>query len=76
MVLQAFKAIFMSPSSAKEVDGDGDGADILESHRRAGRKSDQTKVKSCVASIIGMSKVTPRSIAYIVCQVSSKRLLC
>ncbi|KAG1730634.1 hypothetical protein EDD22DRAFT_960691 [Suillus occidentalis] len=32
------------------------------------RKSDQAKVKSCVASIINMKKVTPRSIAYIACQ--------
>jgi hypothetical protein len=74
-VIQAFKAIFTSPSSAKEVEGDGDGADILENNRRARRKSDQAKVKTCVASIINMRKVTPRSIAYIVCQVSSKRLL-
>lgn len=70
--LQAFKAIFTSPSSAKEADGDGDGADILENNRCAQRKSDQAKVKTCVASIISMKKVTPRAIAYIVCQVSSK----
>ncbi|KAG2086887.1 uncharacterized protein F5147DRAFT_588378 [Suillus discolor] len=46
--LQAFKAIFTSPSSANEVDGE---------------------VKTCVASIIGMRKVTPRAIAYTACQV-------
>jgi hypothetical protein len=75
--LQAFKAIFTSPSSAKEVDGDGDGADILENNRRARRKSEQGKVKTCVASIINMRKVTPRAIAYIVCQVSKcKCLMC
>ncbi|KAG2129395.1 hypothetical protein BD769DRAFT_1356194 [Suillus cothurnatus] len=48
LLVLAFKAIFTSPSSAKEVDGDGDGADILENTRRARRKSDQTKVKTCV----------------------------
>lgn len=68
--LQAFKAIFTSPSSANEVDGEGDGADIIENNRRARRRSDQAKVKTCVASIIGMRKVTPRAIAYTACQVS------
>jgi hypothetical protein len=68
---QAFKAIFTSPSSAREADGDGDGANILENNRRARRSlNDQVKVKTCVASIINMRKVTPRSIAYVVCQVS------
>jgi hypothetical protein len=71
IVLKGFKAIFTSPSSANEVDGDGDGADIIENCRRARRRSDQAKVKTCVASIIGMRKVTPRAIAYTACQVSS-----
>lgn len=70
IALQAFKAIFTSPSSAKEAEGDGDGADVIENHRRARRRSDQAKVKTCVASIIGMKKVTPRSIAYVACQAS------
>ncbi|KAG2122168.1 hypothetical protein BD769DRAFT_1389800 [Suillus cothurnatus] len=70
MILRkAFKAIFTSPSSAREADGDGDGADILENNRCARRKSEQTKVKTCVSSIINMKKVTPRAIAYVVCQV-------
>jgi hypothetical protein len=69
ITLQAFKAIFTSPSSAREAKGDGDGADILENNRRARRRSDQTKVKTCIALIINMKKVTPRAIAYIACQV-------
>jgi hypothetical protein len=69
IALQAFKAVFTSPSSASQAEGDGDGADILENNRRARRRLDQTKVKTCVASIINMRKVTPRAIAYIVCQV-------
>ncbi|KAG1720565.1 hypothetical protein EDD22DRAFT_962791 [Suillus occidentalis] len=69
LLVLAFKAVFTSPSSARETDGDGNGADIIENNRRARRKSDQTKVKMCVASIINMRKVTPRAIAYITCQV-------
>ncbi|KAG2143671.1 hypothetical protein DEU56DRAFT_733151 [Suillus clintonianus] len=48
ILIQAFKAIYTSPSSAKEVDGDGNGADILESNRRARRALNQVKVKTCV----------------------------
>ncbi|KAG1840010.1 hypothetical protein C8R48DRAFT_621288 [Suillus tomentosus] len=35
LLLQAFKAIFTSPSSAKEVAGEGDGADVIANNRRA-----------------------------------------
>jgi hypothetical protein len=35
IISQGFKAIFTSPSSANEVDGDGDGADIIENCRHA-----------------------------------------
>ncbi|KAG2737537.1 hypothetical protein P692DRAFT_20883456 [Suillus brevipes Sb2] len=69
ILVQAFKAVFTSPSSAKEADGDGEGADIIENNRRARRALYQVKVKTCVASIINMRKVTARSIAYVVCQV-------
>ncbi|KAG2152590.1 uncharacterized protein EDB93DRAFT_1249104 [Suillus bovinus] len=69
LLILAFKAIFTSPSSAREADGDGDGADILENDRRAHQRSEQAKVKTCVASIINMKKVTPRAIAYVVCHV-------
>ncbi|KAG1811124.1 uncharacterized protein BJ212DRAFT_1483796 [Suillus subaureus] len=69
ILVQAFKATFTSPSSAKEADGDGDRANILENNRRARRALNQAKVKTCMASIINMRKVTARSIAYVVCQV-------
>ncbi|KAG1899346.1 uncharacterized protein F5891DRAFT_1189790 [Suillus fuscotomentosus] len=69
ILLQSYKAVFTLPSSAKAIEGDGDGADIIENNRctrkacfRAG------KVKKHVAQIIKMEKVTPRSITYIVCQ--------
>ncbi|KAG1770762.1 hypothetical protein EDD22DRAFT_948365 [Suillus occidentalis] len=66
IALRAFKAIFTSPSSASQAEGDGDGADILENNRHARCRLNQMKVKTCVASIINMRKVTPRAIAYIV----------
>jgi hypothetical protein len=69
---QAFKAIFTSPSSAKEVAGDGDGANIIENNRRAKKDVLGKKVKTHVAQIIKMHKVSPRSIAYVSCQVSGQ----
>ncbi|KAG1736177.1 hypothetical protein EDD22DRAFT_787567 [Suillus occidentalis] len=51
LLVLAFKAIFTLPSSAKEVDGDSDGADIIENNRRAQRKSDQTKVHFALSSV-------------------------
>ncbi|KAG2143872.1 hypothetical protein BD769DRAFT_1347800, partial [Suillus cothurnatus] len=69
LLVLAFKTIFTSPSSAKEAEGDGYGADILENSRHAQQKSQQMKVKTCVASIINMKKVTPHAITYVVCQV-------
>lgn len=62
-------------SSAKKVDGNGDGADIIENNRHVRQKSAQTKVKTCVASIINMKKVMPCAIAYIICQVSRYYIL-
>ncbi|KAG1754676.1 hypothetical protein EDD22DRAFT_784590 [Suillus occidentalis] len=46
LLVQAFKAIFTSPSSAKDVDGDGDGANIIENNRRAQKDSSGKKVKT------------------------------
>ncbi|KAG1889847.1 hypothetical protein F4604DRAFT_1568094, partial [Suillus subluteus] len=66
ITLQAFKAIFTSPSSAREAEGDGYGADILENSGCTWQKSEQTKVKTCVASIINMKKFTPHAIVYVV----------
>lgn len=71
---QAFKSIFTSPSSAKEIDGEGDGANIIENNRRAKREVSGRKVKTHVAQIIKMHKVSPRSIAYVACQVSDVTL--
>ncbi|KAG2131635.1 hypothetical protein DEU56DRAFT_711745, partial [Suillus clintonianus] len=68
LLLQAFKAIFTSPSSAREVAGDGDAANVIEANRRAKQDHPGKKVKTHVAQIIKMHTVTPRSIAYVSCQ--------
>ncbi|KAG2745604.1 hypothetical protein P692DRAFT_201719865, partial [Suillus brevipes Sb2] len=46
LLVQAFKAIFTSPSSAKDVAGDGDGANVIENNRRAKSDSSGVKVKT------------------------------
>ncbi|KAG0696529.1 hypothetical protein DFH29DRAFT_774569, partial [Suillus ampliporus] len=69
LLVMAFKAIFTSPSSANEGDGEGDAINVIENNQRAQKQSDQTKVKTCVASIIGMRKVTPCAITYTACQI-------
>ncbi|KAG1723340.1 hypothetical protein EDB19DRAFT_1645319, partial [Suillus lakei] len=53
-----YKAVFMSPSSAKDIKGDV-----------ARKSSAGVKVKKHVAQIIKMRKVTPCSTTYIACQV-------
>lgn len=70
VILQAYKAVFTSPSSAKDVECDGDGTDIIENNCRTKKAFSTIKVKKHVAQIIKMDKVTPRSIVYIACQVS------
>ncbi|KAG1722139.1 uncharacterized protein EDB91DRAFT_1256203 [Suillus paluster] len=68
ILLQTYKAVFTSSSSAKDVEGDGDGADIIQNNRCAKKSFNALKVKKHVANIINMEKVTPRSITYIICQ--------
>ncbi|KAG2131638.1 hypothetical protein DEU56DRAFT_740020 [Suillus clintonianus] len=46
LLLQAFKAIFTSPSSAREVAGDGDAANVIEANRRAKQDHPGKKVKT------------------------------
>ncbi|KAG1733431.1 hypothetical protein EDB19DRAFT_1911569 [Suillus lakei] len=69
ILLQGYKAVFTSPSSAKDIEGNGDGADVIRNNRLAKKSSTDVKVKKHVVQIIKMRKVTPRSIAYITCQV-------
>ncbi|KAG1830603.1 hypothetical protein EV424DRAFT_1293737, partial [Suillus variegatus] len=69
ILIQSYKAVFTSPSSAKDVEGNSDGADVIENNRRAKKTTSTIKVKKHVAQIIKMDKVSPRLIAYIACQV-------
>ncbi|KAG1799129.1 uncharacterized protein BJ212DRAFT_1305601 [Suillus subaureus] len=71
LLLQAFKAIFTSPSSAKDVAGEGNGANVIKNSQCAKRDVNLgKKVKTHVAQIIKMCKVMPHSITYVSCQVS------
>ncbi|KAG2137731.1 hypothetical protein BD769DRAFT_1351674 [Suillus cothurnatus] len=51
-----YKAVFTSPSSAKDIDGDGDGADVIRNNRSAKRSSAGVKVKKHVR--FALSSVT------------------
>ncbi|KAG1893426.1 uncharacterized protein F5891DRAFT_963037, partial [Suillus fuscotomentosus] len=68
-IARAYKAVFTSPSSAKDVEGNGDGSDIIRNNRLTKKSAAGVKVKKHVAETIKMRKVSPRSIAYIACQV-------
>ncbi|KAG1868224.1 hypothetical protein C8R48DRAFT_671658 [Suillus tomentosus] len=48
ILLQGYKAVFTSPSSAKDTEGDGDGTDIVENNRRAKKALTGVKVKKHV----------------------------
>jgi hypothetical protein len=68
--LQGYKAIFTSPSLAKDVEGNGNGTDVIANNQHTKQSSCRVKVKKHVAQIIKMDKVTSCSIAYVACQVS------
>ncbi|KAG1753299.1 hypothetical protein EDB19DRAFT_1824045 [Suillus lakei] len=46
ILVQGYKAVFTSPSSAKDIEGDGDGTDIIQNNRRAKKTSCRLKVKT------------------------------
>jgi hypothetical protein len=64
--LQAFKFVFTSPSSARSVKDDEDDNGPPSAKRP---KKSSVATRSHVASILGMTTVTGRSIAYIAVQV-------
>ncbi|KAG2051497.1 hypothetical protein BDR06DRAFT_889701, partial [Suillus hirtellus] len=68
LLLKAFKHLFTSPSSAKEVEGDGNGADAIMASQCCQTSESNAATCSHVANIISMKMVTPRSIAYTACQ--------
>ncbi|KAG2745343.1 hypothetical protein P692DRAFT_201687017, partial [Suillus brevipes Sb2] len=56
ILVQGYKAVFTSPSSAKDIEGDGDGLDVIENNRRAKRSLRELKVKKHVR--FALSSVT------------------
>ncbi|KAG1759561.1 hypothetical protein EDD22DRAFT_782396 [Suillus occidentalis] len=56
ILLQAYKAVFTSPSSAKDIEGDGDGSDIIRNNRLAKKSAAGVKVKKHVR--FALSSVT------------------
>ncbi|KAG1806937.1 uncharacterized protein HD556DRAFT_1428935 [Suillus plorans] len=68
LLLKAFKHLFTSPSSAKEVEGDGNGANAIMASQRRQTSESNAATRSHMANIIGMKMVTLRSIAYTACQ--------
>jgi hypothetical protein len=70
-LFQAYKYIFTSPTSANEVSMEAvetDNDDMPSAPKRS--KKNLRATRSHVASLIGLRKVTPRSIAYVAVQVS------
>jgi len=64
---QAYKYIFTSPTSANEV-----STDVTEDSAQPALKRSKKSLgatRSHVASLIGLRRVTPRSIAYVAVQV-------
>ena len=78
IVLQAFRHIFTSPSSADSEDGGIDDTDQedptpTEPPPKRQRGSNEKRSRAHVAALIGMKSVSPRAIAYTAVQVSIAR---
>jgi hypothetical protein len=67
-VVQAFKALFTSPSSARSVQRED------ENEPPQSKRSKKSTTRQHVAAILGITAVTPRSIAYTVIQVCPTNL--
>ncbi|KIK92910.1 hypothetical protein PAXRUDRAFT_12950 [Paxillus rubicundulus Ve08.2h10] len=64
LLVKAFKFLFTSPSSARDIDEDGQ-----EAARRQRSSNHKSATKNHVAMILGLKSVTPRAIAYTAVQV-------
>ena len=62
--LQAFKAIFISPTSTDALGDEPQDSGSSKKHSRGDRRT-----RSNIANLIGMNIVQPRAIAYVACQV-------
>jgi hypothetical protein len=76
-LLQAYKYIFTSPTSANNVSVDtveAENDDMPPAPKRS--KKNLAATRSHVASLIGLRKVTPHSIVYVAVQVSLHHVQC
>ena len=64
--LQAFKAIFISPTSTEDLENE-----FQDSRPSKKCSRDDRRTWANIASLIGMKTVQPRTIAYVACQVCS-----
>ena len=70
MFIQVYKAIFTSPSSARDISEEEDGAENMPPAKSQRTLSSNKPVCHNVASKVSLNnKVTPRSIAYAAVQV-------
>ena len=65
LLFQAFKAIFISPTSADILENENPGPSSGRKHCRGDRRT-----WTNVAKLIGMQMVQPHMIAYVACQVN------
>lgn len=77
MFIQVYKAIFRSPSSARDISEDEDGAENMPPAKSQRTLSGKKPTRRNVASKVNLNdKVTPRSIAYAAVQVGFMLLQC
>jgi len=70
MLIQVYKAIFTSPSSARDISEEDDGAENMPPAKSQRTSSSNKPTRRNVASKVNLNdKVTPRSIAYAAVQV-------
>jgi len=67
-ILQAFKFLFTSPTSAHDINDENDLENKAPRPPKRAR-SQKAPTRGNVASLLGMRAVTPRSIAYVAVQV-------
>ncbi|KAG1887866.1 hypothetical protein F4604DRAFT_1570638 [Suillus subluteus] len=51
ILLQGYKAVFTSPSSAKDIEGDGDGVDVIRNNRLTKKSFAGVKVRFTLSSV-------------------------
>ncbi|KIK76228.1 hypothetical protein PAXRUDRAFT_170574, partial [Paxillus rubicundulus Ve08.2h10] len=66
LLVQAFRHVFTSPTSALKMDNEDEDTDAGQLRKRG--KYDERRTRSHVAALLGMKSVSPRAIAYIAVQ--------